>query len=268
MRGDKGSKGLAAPVAAYRRFAKYYDAIYGALVDYPGGCDFLESVFRKFLATKPSSILDLGCGTGTHALLLARRGYSVTGLDRSAAQLRVARAKAAKTRLPVRFLRGDMARFNLHSRFDAAISMFGGFGYMLTDRSLASHFASVRRHLRPGGVYAFEFWHRPGARDRYTSWVHKPKQPEIIRLDVSHVDRGRSRMTMDMRFFVLDRGALVDRFTEVHTVRLYTVPEMRALLARSRFRLLAAYSGTPLKQGFDRVRRDTFRVTTVARPVA
>ena len=254
-------------VAAYERFAKYYDAIYHDLVDYEGGCDFLESVFQKFASGRPSSILDMGCGTGSHALGLARRGFAVTGLDASRGQLREARIKARGTGLPVRFLHGDMARFDLGRTFDAAICMFGGFGYLLTDRAFASHFGSVRRHLDPGGVYVFEFWHRPGARDRYVSWVYKEKPLEIIRLDVSRVDARRSRMVMEMRFFVLDRNRVVDRFVEVHTVRLFTVPEMEALLARSRFRLLGAYAGTPQRQGFDRVRKETFRITAVAVPV-
>ncbi|HEV8595686.1 MAG TPA: class I SAM-dependent methyltransferase [Thermoplasmata archaeon] len=253
-------------MAAYGRFAKYYDEIYHGLVSYDGDCDYLESLFRTFANRRPTSILDLGCGTGNHALELARRDYEVTGLDLSASQLRVARGKARGSRAPVRFVRGDMARFDLHRRFDAGISMFGGFGYMLTDRQLASHFASVRRHLVPGGIYAFEFWHLPAAIDRHQGWVYRDRPHEIIRLDESRVDRHRSRLTMSLRFFVLDRNRVVDRFQEVHTVRLYTVPEMRTILARAGFRLLAAYSGTPAKKGFSPVRRDTFRVTAVVRP--
>lgn len=252
-------------MATYERFAKYYDAIYRDVVDYPGSCDFLEAVFRKFAASRPRSVLDLGCGTGSHALILARRGYAVTGLDLSRAQLREARAKARGASLPVTFVQGDMARFSLPRRFEAAICMFGGFGYLPTDRAFASHFASVRRSLAPGGVYVFEFWHRPAAIDRHASWVYRQRPYEIIRLDLSRVDRRRSRIVMEFRFFVLDRGRVVDRFTEVHTVRLFTMAEMRALLARAGFRLLAGYSGTPARQGFDSVQRDTFRVTAVVR---
>src|SRR2546422_1400126 len=263
----KVSRALGAPMPEYARFAKYYDAIYNEIVDYPKGCDYLEALFRKFTAKKPASVLDLGTGTGNHAMILARRGYDVTGLDRSPHQLREARKKVRGTRLPVRFVEADMARFDLHRRFDAAICMFGGFGHLLTDRWFESHFASVRRHLAAGGVYAFEFWHRPAATSPYTSWVYRQKPYEIIRLDRSHVDRRRSRLVMDFRFSVLGGGRVVDRFREVHEARLFTMPEMRALLARSRLRLLATYGVTPAKPGFGPVRKDTFRVMAVVRPI-
>ncbi len=254
-------------MAAYGRFARYYDAIYRELVDYEGDCDYLESLFRRFSRGRPASILDLGCGTGNHAVELAGRGYDVMGLDLSPAQLRVAREKVRGSRMSIRFVRGDMARFDLRRPFGAAISMFGGFGYMLTNRQLASHLGSVRRHLVPGGIYAFEFWHLSGAIDGTRGWVYRAKPHEVIRLDESRVDRRWSRVTVSLRFFVLDRDRVVERFQEVHTVRLYTVPEMRAILSRAGFRLLAAYSGTPAKKGFGRVRRSTFRVIAVARPV-
>ena len=79
--------------ASYGRFARYYDRIYDGIVDYEGDVDFLERAFLRF-RRKPRTILDLGCGTGNHDLPLARRGYEVTGLDRSQAMLVQARKKA------------------------------------------------------------------------------------------------------------------------------------------------------------------------------
>ncbi len=255
-------------MGGYRRLAKYYDLIYGDIVDYAGDCDYVEKLFRKFGGGRPvRSILDLGCGTGNHAIELARRRYAVTGIDLSAAQLREAREKVRGKRLAVKFVRGDMRRFDLRRTFDGAISMFGGFGYLYTDRDVLSHFRCVRRHLEPGGLYAFEYWQESAAIDRVRSWVLREKELRIIRLDDSRTDRVRHRLRMDFRFFVLDGDRLVDRFEEVHTVRLYLAREIRVLLARGGFRLLGAYAATPAKKGFDAVRRETFRVMAVARPV-
>src|SRR5713101_2528746 len=117
----------------YGRFARYYDLIYHGPVDYEGDVDFLERVFRRF-RTAPKTILDLGCGTGNHALPMARRGYRVTGIDQSREMLALARKKAASSRARPRFVHADMRSFLLGRKFDAAVCMFGAFGYVLPER--------------------------------------------------------------------------------------------------------------------------------------
>ncbi len=121
---------------SYGRFARHYDQIYEGIVDYEGDVDFLEKVFRRF-RLKPIAILDLGCGTGNHDLPLARRGYDVTGVDRSRAMLVRAREKAVAAGVRVRFVRADMRSFDLGRTFGAAVCMFGAFGYLLTPRDIA-----------------------------------------------------------------------------------------------------------------------------------
>jgi len=256
-------RGPSVASGVYGRFAKHYDLLYGDL-NYAGDCDFLEAAFRKFRSPPPESVLDLGCGTGTHAILLARRGYEVVGLDRSPSQLAVARAKARGRGLSVSFVRGDMRRFSLGQSFDAAICMFGGFGYILPDREVTGHFRQVRRHLRPGGAYAFEFWQESGVIPGRRGWALKDTPYRLIRLDESRFDPKRHRLSFDMHFFAFRGDRLRERFTESHTVRVYRVEEVAALLARSGLRLAGAYAGDGERKGFARVRKGTFRVMAFA----
>jgi 2-polyprenyl-3-methyl-5-hydroxy-6-metoxy-1,4-benzoquinol methylase len=65
----------------YEEFAEYYDLIYKEIVNYEKETDDLEKIFAEFYKKKPKSILDVGCGTGSHSLILSTRGYSVTGID-------------------------------------------------------------------------------------------------------------------------------------------------------------------------------------------
>ena len=146
----------------YGRFATYYDFIYHGLVNYQGDVNFLEAIFRRELRTPPRDILDLGCGTGNHDLALAKRGYQVTGLDRSSSQLSIARRKARAARVRVRFVRGDMRAFDLARTFDSAVCMFGAFGYLTQKSDAVRCLKAVHRHLRVGGLFVYEFWHTAG----------------------------------------------------------------------------------------------------------
>lgn len=253
-------------VEPYERFAKYYDVIYHDLVDYAGDADYLEALFRKSFGRKPESVLDLGCGTGTHAIELARRGYDVAGVDVSRAQLQEARAKAREEGLSITFTQQDMRNIDLDRTFDAAISMFGGFGYLLTDHDVLSHFRHVRSHLNPDGLYAFEFWQESAVERDHRGWVHREKPFRLIRLDRNHHDVKRHRLTFDFTFFVFDGDRLEETFTETHTVRMYTIAEMRRLLTKAGFRLSAAYGATREKKGFTPALRNSFRVMAVAQP--
>ncbi|TLZ69540.1 MAG: class I SAM-dependent methyltransferase [Methanobacteriota archaeon] len=262
---------MARGTPTYDRFARYYDFIYEDLVDYDADVRYLEALFRRFLPRKPVRVLDLGCGTGNHALRLARRRYEVTGLDRSRAQLALARRKARAAGLPIRFIAGDMRSFRLGARFDAAICMFGAFGYLLRTRDVTGALRSIRRHLSPGGLFAFEFWQSSAARPApHLSWVHRTGPAfELVRLDAARYDPRTQMLPIDFHFFVFKGRRMLDRFDETHTVRTYRVAEMRGLLVRSGFDVSGMYRiGARLKKGVERPRRDTFRVFVAARSKA
>jgi 2-polyprenyl-3-methyl-5-hydroxy-6-metoxy-1,4-benzoquinol methylase len=132
-----------------------YDALYYDK-DYESECDFLEAIFRKY-SKRVKTILDLGCGTGGHALVLARRGYEVVGVDRSVAMLDIAKEKAKKDNMAIKFYQDDITTLDLKRTFDAVIAMFAVMGYQISNDNLASACATARRHLKPGGIF---FLHR------------------------------------------------------------------------------------------------------------
>ncbi len=132
----------------FANFGKNYDResfTQGTL----GEVDFVE---RELGGEKSRRILDIACGTGRHAVELARRGYRVTGFDLSEGQLRLARQKATAAGVAVEFQRRDATEPHFAGEFDAAI-MFceGAFPLMETDEK---NFAILRHAcaaLRPGG---------------------------------------------------------------------------------------------------------------------
>ncbi len=109
------------------------------------------------LGIKPgAAVLDLCCGVGRHALQLARKGFRVTGVDRTAAYLQTAREKAAAEHLELELVRDDMRSFLRPLAFDAAINLYTSFGYFedpTEDRRVAEN---LYHSLKPGGVLAME----------------------------------------------------------------------------------------------------------------
>lgn len=79
----------------FNRYSNYYDTLYEDK-NYGAECDFIETIFSKFYLAPVKHILDLGCGTGGHAIPLAQRGYHVTGIDRSEEMLKKAEEKARR----------------------------------------------------------------------------------------------------------------------------------------------------------------------------
>ncbi len=249
----------------FDRIADYYDLLHED-VDYAAECRLLERVFARFLPRPPASVLDLGCGTGSHAFLLADRGHRVTGIDASPGMLRVARAKARGRRNPT-FRRADMRSFDLGRRFDAAICMDGAFTHLLTDRDLVAHLRAVRRHLRPGGVYVFEFAQALREETVGPGWIHRAGSPEIVLLYDLAFDRRRHLLTSWNRFFAFEGGRLGRTFENTYATRVLSVSGLRGLLAQAGMRFVRVYT-TDEGSGLRPPRKDDPLPMAVAKPGA
>ena len=237
----------------FDRIAEYYDVLHDD-VDYLAECLLLEKVFSGFLHHQPASLLDLGCGTGNHALILAKRGYRVTGIDSSAGMLRVARAKA-RGQPNLVFVRADMRRFELGRTFDAAICMDGAYTHLLTERDLLAHLRTVRRHLSPDGVYVFEFAQPLKTETEGPGWIYHEAPARIIWLYDLALDRRRHLLTAKNRFFAFDGDRVRRTFVNTNSTRVVSVPVLRRLLASAGMRLVRVCS-TDDGAGLRPLRRD------------
>ena len=138
----------------YGALAFSYD---GLMADgaYRRRVDFLERLFKKS-RLPVSTVLDLACGTGTVACLLAERGYRVIATDGSEEMLTQAAAKAAGLDTPPLFIRQDMPRLRLLEPVDAAVSTLDSLNYLTRERDLRETFRRVYRWLQPGGQFIFD----------------------------------------------------------------------------------------------------------------
>jgi len=118
-----------------------------------GECDFLE---KEFNFDKSLKILDVGCGTGRHAIELAKRGYNITGIDLSESQIQRAKEKAENVGLKIDFIVADARNLPFDNEFDIAIMLCeGGFPLMETDEMNYEILKSVSKSLKNSSKFIF-----------------------------------------------------------------------------------------------------------------
>jgi SAM-dependent methyltransferase len=182
-----------------------------------------------------SRLLDLGCGQGRHAVPLARAGYEVTGADRSAYLLEHAQQRADRLGMPVSWVQADMRALPWRGQFDACINLFNSFGYFEDDAENEQVLHEVCRVLKPGGKFLLDIANR----DYYLMnlWPRAwRRQGEALILEETEFDPLTGRF--ETRFTVLEGGRSESL---AHSVRYYTAPELRTMLARAGLSLLDFY---------------------------
>jgi SAM-dependent methyltransferase len=216
-------------------YAASYDDLYRDK-DYVGECDLIERIFSRY-GREVKSVLDLGCGTGGHAVPLATRGYAVLGVDRSAEML----GRAAARESPARFTVGDLLRVDLGETFDAALLMFAVLGYQVSNADVRTTLESARRHLTSGGLLFGDVWYGPAVLAQRPSErvkVIEAGDGQIIRVASGELDTLSDVCTVTYRVWRIDDGRVQADVREEHRMRYFFAPELELFLSDAGFELL------------------------------
>ena len=129
-----------------------YPDLYDALLPVGAHLPFYVDLARQ----QAGGVLELGCGTGQLAVPIATAGIPTVGLDQSAAMLESAKTRAEAAGVSVQLVEGDMRRFELDRRFSLIFVARNSLLHVLSTEDLVATFGAARRHLAPGGVFAFD----------------------------------------------------------------------------------------------------------------
>jgi SAM-dependent methyltransferase len=226
----------------FAEYARYYDLLYRDK-DYAGETEYIHKLLKCF-APGAQTILELGCGTGRHAALLARKGYNLHGVEISADML--ARAEELKRRecagLLLEFTQGDIRSVKLNKTFDMVVSLFHVFSYMTTNKDLAAVLTTARTHLKPGGLLIFDCWYGPAVlTDRPVTRVKRMEDDQIQVTRLAEPVMHPNENVVDVNYHVFIRNRQTGNVSEVketHRMRYLFQPEITLLAEQAGFKVL------------------------------
>jgi len=234
--------------------AKFYDKIWGWR-DYVMDVKFLDKLFKNYHCKE---VLDIGCGTGNHAIRLASLGYRVTGVDLSDKMLEIARSKIHNRKIDLK--QGDMrdiARIFQEERFDGAY-MLGNVAYHLnSDEDARCVLKGIHKVLKASGVFVFNARNAKKMNESYLDNLlldHIVNDQEVQIAVLGHNVRDtEDPNTMIWRpIFLVKENNKVDFQIREHRLRWFEFHEVEKLLLQTGFRLMSTYSG-PSEETFDEI---------------
>jgi len=225
-------------------YAHYYDLIYQDK-DYESEVEFIKDLLQTFSPTA-NSILELGSGTGIHAVLLAEAGYTVRGVDNSAEMLD--RAKSRQTRLEpevaarLEFSYGDICAIDLEQKFDGAIALFHVVDYQTTSTKLQDFFQTARNHLNPDGILIFDFWYGAAVlSDRPSIRVKRLENDEVSLMRIAEpiMYPQLNQVEVNYQVLITDKAnGNVQELKESHQMRYLFMPEIELFLENVGMRII------------------------------
>jgi SAM-dependent methyltransferase len=220
----------------FNSYARYYDLIYRDK-DYSREAEFVTGLLKKW-SPQAKTVLELGCGTGLHAMLLAEQNYAVHGVDMSAEMLE--RSWARRSHLPewkqknLNFSEGDVRTLKMNKTFDVVISLFHVMSYQISNQDLLSSFQVAKAHLNPGGIFLFDCWYGPGVlTDRPTRRIKKLEDDSIRvdRIAEPIVYPNENRVDVNYSVTVTDKlTGNTEEIKETHAMRYLFRPELELFL--------------------------------------
>jgi SAM-dependent methyltransferase len=205
----------------------------------------------SLLKIKPGNrVLDLCCGIGRHSLELARRGFKVTGLDRTSAYLSTASKQVKKAGLDIEFVNEDMRHFIRPKAFDAVICMFTSFGFFNDQADDRKVVLSMYQSLKKGGRFLIDVngKERLAAIFRERDWH---REGDAIILEERKVRQYWS--WMEAHWTLIKDGKIYENKL---THRIYSAAELKTLLLDCGFSEVKVYgdfTGVPYDQNARRL---------------
>jgi len=228
----------------FGKYSKYYDLLYHDK-DYLREVEFISKLLD---ANMPNglSILELGCGTGRHAAILAENKWFIDGIDISIDMLKAAESR--KKMLPkdatdrLKFIHGDIRNFDTGKQYDVILSLFHVVSYLNSNKDISEMFDCVKKHLKPGGIFIFDYWYGPAVLSNKPMIKIKRINSldfNITRLSEPTINPNTSLVDINYEIQIYDNNTQhIQLISEKHCMRYFFLNEIEQYLNQAGLNLL------------------------------
>ena len=202
----------------------------------------IEKILKEF---KVKKILDLSCGTGSQVVYFAKKKFNIIGYDINSKMLEIAKCKAVKEQLDIKFIKGDM-RATKVGKFDAVITIFNSIGH-LTKEDFIKTIKNIYSNLNDGGLYIFDIF----------NLNYLLKDNNITKLTIDWLKRCGDTIVREIQYSTINSEGILASYDIYHqqklenkpkishgfqTLQVYTVKQLKEILEKNGFEILRLYN--------------------------
>jgi 2-polyprenyl-3-methyl-5-hydroxy-6-metoxy-1,4-benzoquinol methylase len=220
----------------------YFSEVYDTFMDnipYEEWAEYIITILKNHDINE-GLILDLGCGTGTFAEILAGRGYDLIGIDSSQEMLAVAADKKYESGHDILYLCQDMREIELYGTVKAVICACDSMNYLTNRQDLIKVFRLVNNYLDPDGLFIFDISTSEKYEKINDTVIAENREEcsfiwENTYYEENHINQ------YDLTLFMKDENGKYDKAEEVHVQKAYSFIEIKEAAQEAGLKFLDAY---------------------------
>lgn len=225
-------------------YSRYYDLLYRDK-DYSEESDYIEKQIKKY-GTGVNTILELGCGTGEHAINLASKGFKISGVDISQDMLDRAKVKLAAQPQNIQdkidIQQCDIRHLQKGKQYDCLLSLFHVMSYQTGNQDIEAVLDVAYRHLSDEGIFIFDCWYGPAVlseKPEVRIKVFEDNDIHVTRIAEPELHPNSNIVDVNYTVFIREKNSnITDVLNEKHRMRYLFYPEIELFAQSTGFSLV------------------------------
>lgn len=216
----------------YDILAARYDVLQSDM-DCGKWADYVSSLIGKYCSTgsEVKTVIDLGCGTGSVDIPLAKKGYEMIGMDNAEAMLEW--ASSAEGGEDITWVLRDITELEMDFKADCFISLLDTLDHILDEGALSKIFANVSEYLLPGGVFIFDVITEKHLAETFADNIFYQDYGDFLLLWINHYNEETMVNTAELTFMEMDEDGKYDRYDGDLVERFYSEDQLKYMAQRA-----------------------------------